>query len=689
MGASTNTEIIDFTAGMNTVQAKHLIAPNEARALVNVNIQNGSLLSVPTLLHLGRAAQPYFMEFIGRVYYYRHFRTNALMNNNWYWADGVSTGKVLWDGRRLPLGILTPTTPATITDALNTPDGTHTGDFKYTYTFYSTDTGVESAPAPLPPYLTVDKSDIIVDGLQDLPPEANSYRIYRIGGYLPLFTMVTQLDVVVATSAVGTVTLGGTTAIGGQTVTLDISNDLGTVVDTAVYTTVAGDTPELIALALALIVTSDGYYRTEVTSNVITLTSVGVGTVQNLYTFATVSTDANITVSSSNPTGAVDQVNPFPYTDNLDDTEIDGRLLNTLHCGKPQDGMQDFVELNGRLFGSLGSKLYFSALGNPDAWYINDFFTMPDTITGVAKAPAGLLVFGTSYTYLLVGSSPHNFRLKVISNILGCISRKSIAYIKDGVIWLSETGLCLSNGYQITDLTSDKIDSVVGIEPTSACVLNEVYYLSFRPSLYPTEYLFPELTLYPGAAIGTSDVENGVIYVDFKRGSGYSYGLFDFQDISSIGVVDGELHIVTVINNVIFLSCTDPLECDDYLQCTAYDMNMANKYRGADLAPLSYVSPTLINGSLSTLKQYDKIRINAWGDFNVKVMFSDGSIAIEEDISIDKITSYVDGHEIVTDAVTLIGIPNQENSSFSIGFIIQGTGSIKSIQYNWKPRELP
>jgi len=689
MASSLNTEVIDFTAGMNTVRASHLVAKNESRVVVNVNIKNGSLLSMPTLQHLEDAGDPHFIEFQSKILFYPNFRTNAMLGSNLYWADGVHTGKVLFDGRELPLGIPTPTTAPTIVSAANTPNGKHTGDFQYAYTFYSRDTGVESAPSPLPPYLTVDKEDIIITGVETLPPQADSYRIYRIGGYLPRFTMVEQLDAIPADPASGSVTIDGTTAVGGLEVKLEISDEVLVIVGTYIYATVAGDTPSIIAEALAVLIEADGLYTTTVVNGIIYLESVLGGVIQNDFTFVVTSTDTNITVTSIDPTGGADAVLPIPYTDSLDDTEIDGRLLQTLRSGAPLEGMNDFVELNGRLFGSLGENVYFSALGNPDAWYINNFFTMPDKITGMAKAPAGLLIFGMSFTYLLLGTSPQNFRLKVISNILGCMSRKSIGYLQDNVIWLSETGLCRSNGYQIIDLTSDKIETLIGIEPTASCVLNEVYYLSYKPTLYPTEELFPSETLFPDGAVGTGDLEDGIIYLDFKRGTGYSYGLFDYENIASIGIVDGELYVVTAIPNVVFLGCTDTLGCDDYLQCSAFDLNVADKYIGSDFTELLYISPTFIDGSYSTLKQYEKIRLNMTGKFNIKVIFSDGTIAVEEDVELlDDVT--VIGDEVFSkDDVNLIGIPNKENSSYSIAFIIKGKGVVKSIQYSWKNRELP
>ncbi len=689
MGGSVNTEVIDFTAGMNTVRASHLIAPNECQAIVNVNIKDGSLLSMPSLIHLSPALQPHFTEFREEILYYPNFRTNARLGNNLYWADGLNTGKVMFDGRRLPLGITPPTTIAAIESAANPGFGTHTGDFQYTYTFYSTDTGVESAPAPLPPYLTVDKEDIVITALEALPPTADAYRIYRIGGYLPRFTMVTQLAVEPATSARGTITLGGTTAVGGLDITVEIRDDLGAVVGLHTYNTDVGDTPEMIANSLALRINISDVYTTTVIGEVIHLKSVGVGVTQNSYTLTTTSLDTNITIAHVDPTGATAQVDTLPYTDVLDDTEIDGRLLTTLRSGAPLAGMNDFVELNGRLFGSKGANLYFSAAGNPDAWYINNFFTMPDNITGTAKTPAGLLVFGESYTYLLLGTAPQNFRLKVISNVLGCIARESIAYLDDQVIWLSETGLCMSNGYQIKDLTSDKIETIIGIQPISACVLNEVYYLAFKPSLFPTEELFPNHGLYPDGSVGTGDLEEGLIYLDFKRGRNYSYGMYSYPNVASIGILDAELHVVTFIPNVTFLSCVDPLPCDGYLQCNAYDLNLAGKLRGADFTELFYISPTFVDGSYSTLKQYEKIRLNMIGEFNIKAIFSDGKVAIEEDIKVTDEVTIVDGKAFSRDDVTLMGIPNAENHSYSIAFVIRGRGVIKSIQYSWKNRELP
>jgi len=587
MGVSTNSESVDFTGGMNTVTARHLIAPSEAIALINVDIRNGSLLSMPELKRVIPANGSHFVEFRDRPYYYDSFRANAFMDNNMYWANGKETGKVLWDGRKLPLGIPTPTIPLSLASAGNTPSGTHTGDFKYTYTFYSTDTGVESAPAPLPPYLTVDLEDIVLDGFEPFPvdtegePIADTYRLYRIGGYLPTFTLVEQIT------------------------TLQI-----------------------------------------------------------------------------------------PYTDVLDDTEIDGRILYTIRSGPPIPQLNDLVELNGRLFGSVGTKVYYSALGNPDAWYGYDFFTMPDRITGMAKSPGGLIVFGVTFTYLLAGDGPTSFRLKVISNKLGCVARESIAYLRDSVIWLGTTGILSSNGYRITNLTADKIANIDNLKATSACVVNEVYYLHFQPILVPSNSLFPSDTLYPLSSVGTDILESGIVSMDFKRGNLYSYNLYDYSEMSSIGIIRGDVHVITGDGSYVGMDCNQPLSCEDYIKCTRYDLNILGTYDSRQFTELTYASPQFIDGSLATLKQYDKVRINMWGEFTVKVLFSDGTIAVEEKIvnkPPETLIALLNAGDIEysEDNTVTIGIPNNNNNSYSIAFVIQGKGVVKSIQYSWKNREQP
>jgi len=592
MGQLTISELLDFTGGMNTLVAPHLISPREAQSLVNVDIRLGSLQSMPNLDYVAPMNDPFFFDFNGELQHFALWRSNVLWDGKYYWADGVNTGMMLENGDEYSLGLPTPN--ASLTQEIEGA-GPHTGDFKYTYTFYSSITGAESAPAPLPHgYLQPNANGIRLTGFEPLPDSADSYRVYRIGGYLPVFALV-------------------------------------------------------------------------------------------------------------------DTIQAPTYLDLLDDTQIDGRLLTTLYTDEPPTGIQNLIEFNGRFYGSVGNRLYFSAVGNPHAWYAFDFYTMRNTITALGKSPGGLLIMGKFYVTTLIGSAPNNFRQKVLSEQLGCTNQQSVAYVGDSVVWLSHQAFCMSNGYSIADITSHKIDRIQGIYATGACVENETYYMSYKPSLFPSADLFPREDLYPDAVQGTGDVEQGIVALDFKRGNSFSYKMIDYDNIQTIGIYQGEVHVstgVTLGDPTLHwfycdksMSCDEPIPCSpypevtpfvcgdvmfpsclDFMPCSPFDLNRMNIYGGHGLTDLHYVSPELIDNSRVTLKEYDKVRILFKGIFKVKVVFDNGMLAVEQDI----VSRIVERDDFVT-----IGIPNDHNKSYSIRFIIDGVGVIESIQYSWKTRELP
>ncbi len=565
MSQTQVTELMDFTGGMNTLVAPHLISPRESTVLINVDIRLGSLASMPNLEHREQLASGgHFYEFNNTVYSYRTYRDNVTWDDKWYWSDGLTTGKILADGTELPLGIPTPTKAVDIN--LGTTEGPHTGAFKYTYTFYSTETNVESAPAPLQDLYLLAEADVIeLTNMEALPEGANTYRIYRIGGYLPVFTLVRST-----------------------------------------------------------------------------------------------------------------QLNTF--TDNFGDTNVDGRQIQTMYSGMPPEGLVNLTEYNGRFYGSLGNKVYYSALGNPDAWYLSDYFMAKDTIVGIAAAPGGLLIIGKFFTMLMYGQQPTDYRIKLLSDQLGCIDKRSIAYIGDSAIWLSHRSFVMSNGYTVTDITAHKIDNLRGILPTGAVTEDSTYFMSFMPQLVPEDDLYPEDTLYPALIDGTGGLDEGIIALDFKRGNGFSYKLISYNKIVSLGMVQGEVHVGTGAAKENVIQCDRNLfySCLDFIPCSGYALNRLSMYNGQGLAPLKYMSPRLADGSLATLKEYDKVRVVYTGVFNIKVLFDNGDVVVERNTAeLDKQEGFI-----------IIGIPNSNNKSQFIRFLVEGKGIINTIQYSWKAREV-
>ena len=176
--------------------------------------------------------------------------------------------------------------------------------------------------------------------------------------------------------------------------------------------------------------------------------------------------------------------------------------------------------------------------------------------------------------------------------------------------------------------------------------------------------------------------------IDFKRGNGYSYRLFNVPDIRYLSLLDGDIGGIRGQTETYSFECDEigfP-DCFGRLTCHGLELVYINKatYTAEtaldNMAEIEYISPILVDGSTTTLKEYDKIRLVFKGSFLIQVLFDNDRLIIERAITSIKELDYDDA---------LIGIPNADNKAYSIRFIIRGIGIIKGIQYSFKGRELP
>ncbi len=265
---------------------------------------------------------------------------------------------------------------------------------------------------------------------------------------------------------------------------------------------------------------------------------------------------------------------------------------------------------------------------------------------------------GRYFTLMFYGTQPSDYRVRLLSDQIGCVDRKSISFIGNSAIWLSHRSFVMCNGYEVTDITAHKIDYLTGIIPTGAVVDDNTYHMSFGPQLVPSETLYPEDDLYPNLVEGTSGLDDGIIVMDFKRGNGFSYKLVNYNNITSLGIVKGEVYVATDENST-------------------FNVSRLAVYNGQGLTDLTYLSPRLDDGSYATLKEYEKVRILYTGTFDVQVLFGGGEVVVEKTLP----------QSDDPDTFAIIGIPNKRNKSHYIRFAITGVGVIYSIQYSWKPRE--
>jgi hypothetical protein len=152
--------------------------------------------------------------------------------------------------------------------------------------------------------------------------------------------------------------------------------------------------------------------------------------------------------------------------------------------------------------------------------------------------------------------------------------------------------------------------------------------------------------------------------------------------------MDDTVGIISGKSDTEAFECDAPAfpECLDFIKCGGLELNYLSKDlidtfgSLGDSREIKYISPLFVDGSTTTLKEYDKVRIRFRGIFRISILFDNDRLVHRRTI-----VSLVD----LDYDYAMIGIPNNDNKAYSIRFIVEGRGVIYGIQYSWKPRELP
>lgn len=167
------------------------------------------------------------------------------------------------------------------------------------------------------------------------------------------------------------------------------------------------------------------------------------------------------------------------YLDVLKDTELTGELLSTTNYDAPPVGLKYITQAYAMLFGAVGSKLYYTPIGKPNAWPGDYFIECVETIAGIAVVANGLIVFNKTKALIVSGTGPTSLSKSPLSMSQGCIDHYSIVNIDGAAYWASTDGICASNGNVPTVISKDKLGKLV-LEPVQAVMLDQVYYLLQR-----------------------------------------------------------------------------------------------------------------------------------------------------------------------------------------------------------------
>jgi hypothetical protein len=561
-----------FNGGKATRKAPHLIGMHEAVSYINVDNESGSLVPVKTKLASGIMVDQYATFFNAQQEWISSatVRDYVELQSKLYWTDR-STQPQKYDGTNTyQLGVSQPTTevtgvvtesPAAITRITlagqsasgNLPAST---TFSYIITNKSTVTGLTSLASVFSITTTAGNNQIHISAIDtNFANEAKIYRFFD-GAYKLVDTF---------TSASDTFT-DSVFDISANTLYVAEAADLtGTVQYAYTYYNSAEGVESALSPSLTTFVTVNG----EIAIAAIAASADPQVDKKRLYRLGGALTVFSLVTTLDNAT--------LTYNDSLNDAEIDGTVNTSALYLPPVSGLQFLTEANGSLFGSKGSKLYYSEVGLPDAFPTNNFISFPLDIAGMGDTANGMLVFTKNRTYIVTGTSPSTYSKYLLSGDQGCIAFESVANIGPELLWVSNDGICTSSGDAVTVITKEQLGHIT-LSPVASAVHDEIYYLS--------------------------ETGGNVFALDFRYGN-----------IAK----DLDLDITSVVqaNDVIYGWNTGQLH---------------ELFKGASSESLTYLSAEVTDGEYSNLKTYKSFYIRYDGTITLEI-FIDGVSVLSKVLS--------------------------------------------------------
>ena len=169
------------------------------------------------------------------------------------------------------------------------------------------------------------------------------------------------------------------------------------------------------------------------------------------------------------------------YTDNTSDFNISRKELTTALNDAPPSGLDMLVEVNGTLFGAVGSKVYFSKEGQPEYWSNYQYLELPTDVAGLGVVGGVVIAFTDENMYLIGGTNISNITLTKLPFQYGCKHKRTVRNIKGTLVWLSAMDeydvVCAYSGaaVQILNITNTKMNTVEIGTRTYADFTTETY----------------------------------------------------------------------------------------------------------------------------------------------------------------------------------------------------------------------
>ena len=185
-------------------------------------------------------------------------------------------------------------------------------------------------------------------------------------------------------------------------------------------------------------------------------------------------------------------------------------------------GGKYLTELVGTFFLVHDDRLYISAQSDPHSWNPLQYQSFEETITALGKDDSGILVFSANRMWRVTGTTFVDMTVKEIPEKQGCPNWRTLATMRNQVMWQSNDGICAFSPFAGRDgrhvrILTENIYDLDGIA-NFATVANEVYWLfqdQFAVCLDLGSGQIYERNVVADSAY--YDVEGDTLYLIFSR----------------------------------------------------------------------------------------------------------------------------------------------------------------------------
>ena len=145
--------------------------------------------------------------------------------------------------------------------------------------------------------------------------------------------------------------------------------------------------------------------------------------------------------------------------------------------------LKHMTEFNNFFMGAVDTRLYISNYAKPNNFAIDGYLDFDGQITGLISRGGEAVVFTEFGVYRVYGNAHNEMRKVQVPTVHGVPEggHNSITKIKDSVIYVSHSGICLFDGRAVTVLTDDLVETFVppssNISENIGGVVDDVYYL--------------------------------------------------------------------------------------------------------------------------------------------------------------------------------------------------------------------